>query len=53
MRDRCTANTVVAALFIASQAAAAPTVYPTGTTIYDPERAWSGYFTRLDFRVRC
>jgi len=22
---------------------AAPTVYPTGTTIYDPARAWSGY----------
>ena len=22
---------------------AAQTVYPTGTTIYDPERAWSGY----------
>ena len=20
-----------------------PTVYPTGTTIYDPQRAWSGY----------
>ncbi len=22
---------------------AAPSVYPTGTTIYDPARAWSGY----------
>src|SRR5262245_37353733 len=22
---------------------AGPTVYPTGTTIYDPARAWSGY----------
>ena len=22
---------------------AVPTVYPTGTTIYDPARAWSGY----------
>lgn len=22
---------------------AAPSIYPTGTTIYDPERAWSGY----------
>jgi hypothetical protein len=20
-----------------------PTVYPTGVTIYDPEKAWSGY----------
>ena len=19
------------------------TIYPTGTTIYDPEKAWSGY----------
>jgi hypothetical protein len=24
-------------------ASAAPSVYPTGTTIYDPEKAWSGY----------
>src|SRR5678815_3928821 len=22
---------------------AVPSVYPTGTTIYDPSRAWSGY----------
>lgn len=28
---------------IIQQAAAMPTVYPTGTTIYDPERAWNGY----------
>ena len=20
-----------------------PTVFPTGTTIYDPEKAWNGY----------
>ena len=20
-----------------------PSVYPTGVTVYDPERAWSGY----------
>lgn len=20
-----------------------PTIYPTGTTIYDPEKAWNGY----------
>ena len=32
------------ALLIASHAIhAGPTVYPTGTTIYDPARAWSGY----------
>ena len=28
---------------VAMLATAAPTVYPTGTTIYDPERAWNGY----------
>ena len=22
---------------------ASPSIYPTGTTIYDPERTWSGY----------
>lgn len=27
---------------------AAPTVYPTGTTLYDPERTWNGY-TVLSF----
>jgi hypothetical protein len=29
--------------FIALAAVAAPSVYPTGTTVYDTERAWSGY----------
>lgn len=24
-------------------ASAAPSIYPTGTTIYDPDRAWNGY----------
>jgi hypothetical protein len=32
---------VVAALTLG--AAAAPTVYPTGVTIYDPARTWNGY----------
>lgn len=34
--------TLVAGL-AAAVVAAAPSVYPTGTTIYDPERAFSGY----------
>jgi hypothetical protein len=35
---------VTAALVLASALAhSAPSVYPTGTTIYDPDRAWSGY----------
>jgi hypothetical protein len=28
---------------IVQSAVAAPTVYPTGTTIYEPARAWNGY----------
>ena len=32
------ALTLVPGLFVA-----APSVYPTGTTIYDPEKAWNGY----------
>jgi Arylsulfotransferase (ASST) len=31
------------AMLAALSAGAAPSVYPTGTTIYDPERTWSGY----------
>lgn len=35
---------VVAVMLLAAAAVrAAPSVYPTGTTIYDPDRAWSGY----------
>src|SRR5262247_1974666 len=30
-------------LFAVALTLAAQTVYPTGTTIYDPSRAWSGY----------
>ena len=33
----------VVAACVASVTVAAQTVYPTGTTIYDPARAWSGY----------
>lgn len=32
-----------AAVGAAASAAAAPSVYPTGVTRYDPERAWNGY----------
>ncbi len=31
------------ATLFAAAAHAAPSVYPTGTTIYDPAKAWSGY----------
>jgi hypothetical protein len=33
----------LAALSASAPAAAAPSVYPTGVTIYDPARTWSGY----------
>jgi outer membrane protein assembly factor BamB len=31
------------AAFLSMSLAAAPSVYPTGTTIYDPSRTWNGY----------
>jgi len=37
------ASVVAGALVAAVVAHAGPSVYPTGTTIYDPARAWSGY----------
>jgi hypothetical protein len=37
------AFTVSALTLCCSLASAAPSVYPTGTTIYDPARAWNGY----------
>src|SRR5690554_1151268 len=36
------AAALVAALLLSS-GPAAQTVYPTGTTIYDPDRAWNGF----------
>jgi hypothetical protein len=33
----------MAAALACAQGLAAPSVYPTGTTIYDPGRAWNGY----------
>jgi len=41
---RCVRGVACAALALASVIVlAGPSVYPTGTTIYDPGRAWSGY----------
>ena len=34
---------LVVALLAAGPMAAAPTVYPTGTTIYQPDKTWNGY----------
>ena len=33
----------IALVFWVSLASSNPTVYPTGTTIYDPKKAWNGY----------
>jgi hypothetical protein len=35
--------TVVASALLPADLRAAPTVFPTGTTIYDPAKAWSGF----------
>jgi hypothetical protein len=35
--------TVLAAIMISSLVLAMPTIYPTGTTIYKPEKSWNGY----------
>ena len=46
IRIRRTVALSAAALVLAVQPLAlhaAPSVYPTGTTIYDPERTWNGY----------
>src|SRR6478735_7478288 len=47
MRVRFTRRQFVAATVVASAlpsaVRAAPTVFPTGTTIYDPAKAWSGF----------
>jgi hypothetical protein len=37
-RIRCAALAAISQIVLG-----APSVYPTGTTIYDPERAWNGY----------
>ena len=40
-RTQCFA--LLSGMLMVSAVAAAPSVYPTGTTIYDPDRAWNGY----------
>ena len=46
---RTMSNTVAVAVVVAFfalipvQFEAYPSIYPTGTTIYDPEKAWNGY----------
>ena len=34
---------IIVAILMSAVALANPTVYPTGTTIYDPEKAWNSY----------
>ena len=43
MRRRIQRNAAVAVLCVCAVTVAAQSVYPTGTTIYDPDRAWNGY----------
>jgi hypothetical protein len=43
MKRSLSFGAVAVLAFAATLAIAAPSVYPTGTTIYDPARAWSGY----------
>jgi hypothetical protein len=40
---RTLALTAAAVTFLSALALAGPSVFPTGTTIYDPARAWSGF----------
>jgi hypothetical protein len=37
------AVTLAASLLVSAQVMAVPTVYPTGATIYDPQKAWNQY----------
>jgi hypothetical protein len=40
---RTLALTAAAAMFLSALGLAGPSVFPTGTTIYDPARTWSGF----------
>jgi hypothetical protein len=42
-KARACAVTAVAAVILSGGTKAGPSVYPTGTTIFDPARTWSGY----------
>ena len=41
--DRWALGTLAVGAVVLSAASAAPSVYPTGVTIYDPARTWNGY----------
>ena len=41
--DRWAGCTLAVGAVVLSAASAAPSVYPTGVTIYDPARTWNGY----------
>ena len=41
--SRVLAIVAVVAIFVPAYFHAAPTVYPTGTTIYEPDQTWNGY----------
>ena len=43
MKKRLKLLGVIAAVVIPAAAMASPTVFPTGTTIYNPDKTWSGY----------
>jgi outer membrane protein assembly factor BamB len=43
MNERMRWVGVLAIVLCATSVSSAPTVYPTGTTIYDPDRSWNGY----------
>ena len=43
VRYTCVLASVTAIALMPAKFEAQPSVYPTGTTIYDPEKAWSGY----------
>ena len=43
MTRRLSAYAAVLALCVLVSSPAGQTVYPTGTTIYDPDRSWNGF----------
>ncbi len=42
-RFACVAIVGLVMVIVPSRFSASPSVYPTGTTIYDPDKAWNGY----------
>lgn len=43
MLRRMLTAAALAALLVPAPAGAAPTVFPTGTTIYKPDKCWNGF----------